>query len=224
MKKLEFKVNGVDHKILVNAHDTLNKVLRENIRLTGTKLGCEQGSCGACTVLVNKKVVQSCIYPALKCHGSNITTIEGVANNNQLHRLQEQFVKHGAIQCGYCTPGMVITALSFVEEYPSPSIQEIKEALSGNLCRCTGYKKIIEAVAEYIQESGKTNKIEKSKYKMVGHPRPYIDATKKVKGEADYADDIMIKNALSCKFLRSTYPHARIKSIDTSKAKKLPGV
>lgn len=226
MKILQFKVNGVQHKILVDEHESLNKVLRDKIRLTGTKSGCEQGSCGACTVLVNGSPVQSCIFHALKCKGSNITTIEGVAKNGRLHLLQEKFVAKGAIQCGYCTPGMVITALSFLKENPSPSNTEIKEALSGNLCRCTGYKKIIEAVAEYVQETANIslNKKGNTKHKMVGQPRPYIEAKKKVKGEAEYADDIKIKNALSCKFLRSTYPHARIKAIDTSNAEKLQGV
>jgi 4-hydroxybenzoyl-CoA reductase subunit alpha len=228
MKILQLKVNGVEHKILVDVHDTLNKVLREDLQLTGTKLGCEQGSCGACTVFVDGVAVQSCIYPALRCDGTDISTIEGVADNGQLHRLQEKFVEKGATQCGYCTPGMIMTALSFLEENPSPSIPEIKEALSGNLCRCTGYKKIVEAVSDYASENKGKQKLRKEiaedKFKMVGQPRPYIEAIKKVKGEADYADDIKIKNALTCKFLRSTYPHARIKSIDTSAAKKLSGV
>jgi 4-hydroxybenzoyl-CoA reductase subunit alpha len=246
MKILDFIVNDARHKILVHPHDTLNKVLRENIGLTGTKTGCEQGSCGACTVLVDGQAVQSCIYPVLKCQGKNISTIEGVANNNQLHRLQEKFVSKGAIQCGYCTPGMVMSALSFLEENPTPSLPEIKEALSGNLCRCTGYKKIIEAVAEYVQENVDSSSIldagnsasvnskhedsldeennEALKHRMLGHGRPYLEANKKVKGEADYADDIRIKNALSCQFLRSVFPHARIKSIDTVDADNLPGV
>ncbi len=226
MKVLRLKVNDVQHKILIDEHDTLVHVLRDKLMLTGTKSGCEQGSCGACTVLVDEKAVQSCILPALKCQDSSITTIESVAKNGQLHLLQEKFVNKGAIQCGYCTPGMVMTALSFLEENPSPSVPEIKEALSGNLCRCTGYKKIIEAVTEYVRES-KNPAIRKengSDHLMVGFPRPYIEAAKKAKGEADYADDIKVKNALSCKFLRSTYPHARIKSIDTSAAKNLSGV
>jgi len=223
MQILELTVNGVNHKTLVNNHDTLNKVLRDNLNLTGTKLGCEQGSCGACTVTVDGRAVQSCIYPALKCQKSEVNTIEGVATNGKLHPLQEKFVEKGAIQCGYCTPGMVMTTLSFLEENPSPSDYEIKEALSGNLCRCTGYKKIVEAVSEYVNETEIRDKPD-TKFSMVGSPRPYIEAVKKVKGEADYADDILIKNALHCRFLRSTYPHARILSIDTSEAKNLPGV
>lgn len=223
MQIIELLVNGASHQVVVEPHDTLSKVLREKIHLTGTKLGCEQGSCGACTVWVDGKAVQSCITPVLRVAGKTITTIEGIAGRHQLHKLQEKFVEKGAIQCGYCTPGMVMTALDFLKENPSPSLDEIKEALSGNLCRCTGYKKIIEAVAAYVKEESAPPK-EASKYKMVGQGRPYLEAARKVQGSADYADDIHTKNALHCKFLRSTYPHARIRSIDTSRALALKGV
>ncbi len=233
MKILKLNVNGTDYEVLVNDHDNLARVLRDKVNLTGTKMGCEQGSCGACTVLLNGKPVQSCIMPALRCEGATITTIEGVGLNGHLHLLQQKFVEHGAIQCGYCTPGMVMTSLAFLKENPNPTIDEIKEALSGNLCRCTGYKKIISAVADYAAElngkqcgcggkcESKKNDISKG---QVGKPRPYIEATKKVNGSADYADDIKTKNALYCKFLRSTYPHAKIISIDTSAAENLKGV
>ncbi len=226
MRILTLKVNGTKHEVLVNEHDTLSKVIREKINLTGTKIGCEQGSCGACTVIADGVPVLSCITPALKMEGSEITTIEGVADASKPHKLQEKFVEHGGIQCGYCTPGMVMTSLAFLKENPNPTRHEIQEALSGNLCRCTGYKKIIDAVESYVEESKADFVVEKSKdkFKMVGEPRPYIEATKKVTGNADYADDIKIKNALHCKFLRSIYPHARINSIDTSAAKNLEGV
>ena len=229
MEIIKLNVNGKEYQVIVEPHDTLSKVLRDKIHLTGTKLGCEQASCGACTVLVDGEPVQSCITPALRVNGAKITTIEGVAENGNLHQLQEKFVEKGAIQCGYCTPGMVMTSLAFLKDNPNPTEDEIKEELSGNLCRCTGYKKIIEAVAEYAKENNagfNANGKEKEdrKYKMVGQGRPYIEATKKVNGSADYADDIQIKNALHCRFLRSTYPHARINSIDTSKAKALEGV
>lgn len=229
MKKLSIIVNNVQHNVLVEEHDTLAKVIREKIQLTGTKIGCEQGSCGACTVLIDGTPIQSCIAPALKYNGSDIITIEGVAQNGRLHPLQTKFVEKGAIQCGYCTPGMILTTLSFLDENPNPTTYEIKEALSGNLCRCTGYKKIIEAVREYVKDTnqfGSENETGKevSKYKMVGHGRPYLDAVKKVKGEAEFADDIKVKNALHCKFLRSIYPHARINAIDASDAEKIAGV
>lgn len=226
MRILTLKVNGTKHEVLVNEHDTLSKVIREKINLTGTKIGCEQGSCGACTVIADGVPVLSCITPALKMEGSEITTIEGVADANKPHKLQEKFVEHGGIQCGYCTPGMVMTSLAFLKENPNPTRHEIQEALSGNLCRCTGYKKITDAIEAYVEESKIDFVVEKNKdkFKMVGEPRPYIEATKKVTGNADYADDIKIKNALHCKFLRSIYPHARINSIDTTAAKNLEGV
>ncbi len=229
MKKLSVKVNNVQHHLLVEEHDTLAKVIREKIQLTGTKIGCEQGSCGACTILINGTPVQSCIAPALKYNGCGITTIEGVAQNRRLHPLQTKFVEKGAIQCGYCTPGMLLTALSFLDGNPDPTTHEIKEALSGNLCRCTGYKKIIEAVSEYVKCAGQpvreheTAK-EDSRFKMAGYGRPYLDAVKKVKGEAEFADDIKVKNTLHCKFLRSIYPHAKINAIDISRAEDIPGV
>ncbi|MCC7331324.1 MAG: molybdopterin-dependent oxidoreductase [Flavobacteriales bacterium] len=223
MQIIKLTVNNKDFSVIVEPHETLAHVLREKINLTGTKLGCEQASCGACTVFVDGKAVQSCITPALRVAGSIITTIEGIADQNKLHKLQEKFVEKGAIQCGYCTPGMIMTSLNFLEENPTPSTEEIKEALSGNLCRCTGYKKIIEAVEAYVKDEQPTNKPEE-KFKMVGQSRPYIEATKKVQGSADYADDIKIKNALFCKFLRSIHPHAKIKSINTEKAIALQGV
>jgi 4-hydroxybenzoyl-CoA reductase subunit alpha len=226
MQIVEFNINGKEHQVLVGPHDALSYVLREKLDLTGTKIGCEQASCGACTVFVDGKVVQSCITPAMRVAGSTITTIEGVADQNKLHKLQEKFVEKGAIQCGYCTPGMVISSLSLLQENPNPSTEQIKEALSGNLCRCTGYKKIIEAVESYAKDENGAHSAENpgDKFKMVGHGRPYIEARKKVQGTADFADDIKIKNSLNCKFLRSEYAHARILSIDTSKAESLKGV
>ena len=235
MQIIKLTVNHQEHQVLVEPHETLAHVLREKINLTGTKLGCEQASCGACTVFVDGKAVQSCITPALRVDGSIITTIEGVADQNKLHQLQEKFVEKGAIQCGYCTPGMIMTTLDFLKENPHPTTDEIKEALSGNLCRCTGYKKIIEAVESYVKahssspEGGEhvaANSLPSggSGWARVGQGRPYIEANKKVQGTADYADDIKIKNALVCKFLRSTYAHAKINNIDTSKAKEIQGV
>ena len=228
MKQINIKVNGKNFDLLVNEHEMLSHVIREKVGLTGTKVGCEQGSCGACTVIVNNEPVLSCITPALRFDGAEITTIEGVSQNGELNRLQEKFVEKGAIQCGFCTPGMVITALDFVKKNPNPSLHEIKDALSGNLCRCTGYKKIIAAVAEYANEefSGKktSNNKPQTSNGTVGVPRPYIEATKKVQGIADYADDHKTKDALHIKFVKSIFPHAKILNIDTTEAMKLQGV
>jgi len=227
MKHLAISINGKKHNIIVGEHEMLSHVIREKAGLTGTKVGCEQGSCGACTVLANGTPVLSCISPALRYENAEITTIEALSVNGELHKLQEKFVEKGAIQCGFCTPGMVMTALDFVQQKPNPSIVQIKEALSGNLCRCTGYKKIIEAVAEYAKEiSGQkeSERFVKSNTASVGVSRPYIEAGKKVTGSAEYADDIVVKNSLHCKFLRSIHPHALIETIDTEKALKLAGV
>jgi len=234
MKPINIKINNKVYNFLVDDHEMLSNVIREKAGLTGTKIGCEQGSCGACTVMVNKEPVLSCITPALRFDGAEITTIEGVSTNGELHLLQEKFVEKGAIQCGFCTPGMVITALDFVNKNPDPSIHAIKDALSGNVCRCTGYKKIIEAVAEYAAEvksvkfkvnSSETINVKPQTAKgTVGVPRPYIEAAKKVQGIADYADDYKSKDVLHVKFARSLFAHARILSIDTSEALALEGV
>lgn len=232
MKQATFYVNGKKHSVVIGEHDLLSDVIRNKTGLTGTKEGCSQGSCGACTVLVNKEAVLSCITPALRYDGAKITTIEGIASPDGLHRLQEIFVQKGAIQCGFCTPGMLLTALDFVNNNPDPTVEEIKMALSGNLCRCTGYKKIIEAVSEYVNETRHYNKGIQTLTgetpviagNTVGVGRPYIEAAKKVQGLADYADDYQLKDALHVKFLRSLYPHARIDHIDTEAALKLDGV
>lgn len=216
-------VNGKKFEIPVEPHETLSQVIRNKVQLTGTKVGCEQASCGACTIFVDGKAVQSCITPAIRVNGAEIVTIEGVAEPDKLHKLQEKFVEKGAIQCGYCTPGMIMTTLDFLKDNPKPDREEIKEALSGNLCRCTGYKKIIDAVEAYVLDEDAVRE-EEIKYKMVGQGRPYIEAKRKVQGTADYADDIQTKGALFCKFLRSTHAHARITSIDTSAAAALEGV
>ena len=120
--------------------------LRDDLGLTGTKKGCEEGECGACTVIMNGKTVLSCLTPALKADGAEILTVEGVARGENLHPLQEAFWEEGAVQCGYCTPGMLLSARVLLDENPAPSVEEVKEAISGNLCRCTGYSKIIRAI------------------------------------------------------------------------------
>lgn len=229
MKKISLNINGTKYELLGGEHEMLGSVIREKVGLTGTKIGCEQGSCGACTVLVNGEPKLSCITPVLKCENTEITTIEALAENGKLHKLQQKFVDKGAIQCGFCTPGMVMTSLSLVNSMDknlneSEIKNQIKEGLSGNLCRCTGYKKIIEAVSEFALENENINYAEPNKTASVGISRPYIEASKKVCGTADYADDIKTKNALHCKFVRSTIPHAVIVNIDKSKAQSLEGV
>jgi len=143
---LKLNVNGEEFEILTEVHKTLLEVLREDLGLTGTKRGCDLGTCGACTVLIEGKPYLSCLTLAADVQGKKILTIEGLSQKGELHPLQKAFVEKGAIQCGFCTPGMILTAKAFLEEQPHPSEGELKKAISGNLCRCTGYVKIIEAI------------------------------------------------------------------------------
>jgi carbon-monoxide dehydrogenase small subunit len=146
---LSFKINGEPVETAFAAYKTLLEVLREDLNLTGTKHGCELGECGACAVLVDGQPVLSCLVVAAACEGKSITTVEGMARRDgQLHPLQDAFADLGGSQCGYCTPGILLTAQHLLDKNPSPSRDEIAEALSGNLCRCTGYNQIYEAVEE----------------------------------------------------------------------------
>lgn len=149
MKKLiTFTVNDKEYEVAVAPNRTLTQALRDDLNLLGTKEGCGVGDCGACTVIMDGKPVNSCLVLAVQADGSTIKTIEGVARDDSLHPVQETFVEMGAIQCGFCTPGMILSATSLLEKTPHPTEQEIRQALSGNLCRCTGYQKIVEAVQE----------------------------------------------------------------------------
>ena len=143
---IEFTLNGEQAEVAFAPHKTLLEVLREDLALTGTKHGCELGECGTCTVLVDGRAVLSCLMLGLDAEGREVTTIEGMAEGAELHPLQDTFADLGAAQCGYCTPGFLLVAKELLEQNPKPSREEIKEALSGNLCRCTGYIKIYEAV------------------------------------------------------------------------------
>ena len=143
---LKLHVNGETLEILSEPHKTLLEVLREDLGLTGTKRACDLGTCGACTVLINGKPHLSCLTLAADAQGKEILTIEGLSQDGELHPLQKAFVDQGAIQCGFCTPGMILTAKAFLEEHAHPSEEEVKKAISGNLCRCTGYVKIVEAI------------------------------------------------------------------------------
>jgi len=145
--RLAFTLNGEPVDVLVDAYKTLLEVVREDLTLTGTKHGCELGECGACAVLFDGEPMLSCLLLAVDCAGHDITTVEGLARDGRLHPLQEAFADCGSAQCGYCTPGMLVTAKALLDRNPDPTREQIVEALSGNLCRCTGYLQIIEAVA-----------------------------------------------------------------------------
>jgi aerobic carbon-monoxide dehydrogenase small subunit len=146
--EVKLKVNGEEQEVVVPARRLLSELLRDDLNLTGTKRGCETGICGACTVLLDGEAVKSCLLVALQAEGREVTTIEGLrGEDGTLHPLQQAFVEHGGLQCGYCTPGMIMSAKAFLERNAQPTDGEIRQALSGNLCRCTGYMHIVESIA-----------------------------------------------------------------------------
>ncbi len=146
--RINLNINGEDCQLEVEPYDKLAGVLRDKLGLTGTKRGCDYGGCGCCTVNIDGKAIYSCMFPALKADGRRITTIEGLTSDNALHPLQEAFLKHGGFQCGYCTPGIIMSAKALVDRNQSPTEEEVREALDGNFCRCTGYVKIVEAILD----------------------------------------------------------------------------
>jgi carbon-monoxide dehydrogenase small subunit len=146
LKRLRLKLNGSWREVETRPDRILLDLLREDLGLTGTKKGCEEGECGACTVIMNGKAVLSCLIPAMKAEGAEILTVEGMARENSLHPLQQAFWEEGAVQCGYCTPGMLLSGKALLDENPEPSVEDVKIGISGNLCRCTGYAKIVRAI------------------------------------------------------------------------------
>ena len=154
MKKtdIELSVNGKKYQLSVEPRRTLVEVLRENLGLMGTKKSCNEGECGACTLIMDGKTVTSCLVLALDAQGKEIITIEGLSKGETLHPIQESFLKHGGVQCGFCTPGMVMSAKALLDENPKPNLDETRRAISGNLCRCTGYQHIINSIMEVPEE------------------------------------------------------------------------
>jgi aerobic carbon-monoxide dehydrogenase small subunit len=151
-------VNGERHTINAHPMARLLDVLREELRLTGTKEGCGEGECGACSVLIDGELVNSCLVPVIQVEGADIQTIEGIASGAQLHAVQEAFIETGGAQCGICTPGMVLAAISLLERTPQPTEDDIRQGLAGNLCRCTGYMKIFDAVVRACQKTNEAKK------------------------------------------------------------------
>jgi len=153
MKRLiTLRVNGASYEVAIEPRQSLLQVLRDELHLTGTKEGCGEGECGACTVMLDGKTVDSCLIFGLEAEGREITTIEGLGSETGLHPVQQAFIEHGGAQCGFCTPGMILAAVALLEQNPNPSEDEIRWGLSGNLCRCTGYVKIVEAVQAAAQQ------------------------------------------------------------------------
>ncbi len=159
MRELEvdLKVNGVNYQVKIPPWRTLVEALRETLGLTGTKKSCNEGECGACTVILDGRPVTSCLVLAIDAEGKDIRTIEGLSEDETFHPVQESFLKHGAIQCGFCTPGMVMSAKALLDENPNPSLMEARKAISGNLCRCTGYQHIINSILATSKAGGRAD-------------------------------------------------------------------
>jgi CO/xanthine dehydrogenase Mo-binding subunit/aerobic-type carbon monoxide dehydrogenase small subunit (CoxS/CutS family) len=230
MLDMELEINGRKIRRLAQPHQRLLDFIRDDLNLTGTKEGCGAGECGTCSVFVDGKLVKSCLMPAAKANGTKIETIEGLApHGSDLTPVQKAFHKTGASQCGYCIPGMVMAATSALRENPDADIEEIKERLGGNICRCTGYSKIFEAV-EIARDviAGKMAitalEPEAEQNSFIGSNVRRLDAPSKVSGKLRYAGDTVMPGMLHMQVLRSPYAHAAIRSIDTSAAEALPGV
>ena len=223
-------VNGRPYAVAIEGGETLLDVLRDTLGLTGSKKGCNLGDCGACTVLVDGEPMNSCLVLAHEVEGKEVTTIEGLAHNGELTPIQKAFIHEGAIQCGYCTPGMIVSSTALLNRNPRPSIEEIKDGLAGNLCRCTGYSGIVRAVhrCENYRDDGTCAKAETvaedDRYTSVTAPLPRLDAADKATGQALYTGDISLPRMVHGKILGSPIAHGLIKRIDTAKAMALPGV
>ncbi|MCC0042062.1 MAG: molybdopterin-dependent oxidoreductase [Rhodobiaceae bacterium] len=227
--EMELEVNGRKVRRRIEPGQRLLDFLRDDLNLTGTKEGCGAGECGTCSVFVDGKLVKSCLMPAAKAQGTKVETVEGLAKPGELTPVQRAFHKTGASQCGYCIPGMVMAATSALRENPDAGIDEIKERLGGNICRCTGYTKIFEAV-ELAREviAGRLNpatlEADPAGESFIGNNVRRLDAPSKVSGRLRYAGDMVMPDMLHMQVLRSPHAHAKIRSIDTSAAEALDGV
>jgi aldehyde oxidoreductase len=229
MERICLTINGRLHVFVIDTDRLLLDLLREDLGLTGAKQSCDRkGECGACMVIVNQRAVLSCLTKVSSINGAQVLTVEGLGTPENPHLIQEAFALSGAIQCGFCTPGMIMAAKALLDSNPNPTTDDIKRALRRNLCRCTGYKKIIEAVqlaARFLRGETTPDAIRpKPTDGIIGvsHPRP--SALPKACGTAHFTADVSLKGALELAVLRSTVPHARIVSIDASQAEKMPGV
>ena len=229
MRNVTLKINGIQHTVSVEPDKVLLDLLREDFDLTGTKQSCDRkGQCGACTVIVNGKTALSCLTKVVDIQGAEVITVEGLGTPDNPHLIQEAYVLSGAIQCGFCTPGMIMATKALLDKNPDPSKDDIKRALARNLCRCTGYVKIFDAVnlaARFLRKETTPEEVRRDlKPSTVGvsHPRP--TALLKACGLAKFTGDIKPGNAVELAVVRSTEFHAVIKEIDTKAAEKLPGV
>ncbi len=227
MKSIELNLTVNGEPLVVQAPPDLSllDLLRERLGLTGAKNGCSEGTCGACTVLLDGRPVRSCRTKVQGLDGSSITTIEGLCEDSAPHPLQLAFARHGAPQCGFCTPAMILTAKALLDENPEPTLEEMKKALNPVLCRCGSYQAIFRAIQDVAEEmAGAKRAIPALGPDLVGAPVEKKDALEKALGGTQYGDDMKLEGALRGKVLWSAHPHAEIISIDTSAAKKMPGV
>jgi xanthine dehydrogenase molybdenum-binding subunit len=229
MSRLQMTVNGVAVDIDVPESRYLSDVLREDLRLTGTKIGCAEAECGICTVLVNGTAIVSCVFPAFKAQGATVETIEGLSQDGDLHPLQQAFLDHGAVQCGICTPGLIMTAKGLLDRKSAAgepvTEDDIRTALKDSYCRCTGYQSVINAI---LQASGKAVPPylpeTQAASQAIGKAQPNPNALAKITGSARFSDDYSFPGMLFARTKRAGVPHARILSIDTSAARSLEGV
>jgi len=229
MKKVHLKINGLPKQVVAGPEMVLLDLLRDNLGLTGTKQSCDRkGQCGSCTVIVNGRAVRSCLSKVADLDGADVISIEGLGTPDNPHLIQEAFVLSGAIQCGFCTPGMIMATKTLLDKNLNPSTDEIKRALRGNLCRCTGYVKIIEAVklaGRFLRGESTPDQVRpdpNGPVMGVSHPRP--SSMLKACGVADFSADIMIPGSLEVAAVRSPHPHALIKGINSSAAESMPGI
>jgi xanthine dehydrogenase molybdenum-binding subunit len=238
LKMLSLTVNGTSHSLPLIPGEMLAELLRQRLGLTGTKIGCNEAECGACTVLVNGEPILSCSYPAVRAQGKEVTTIEGLAplstagkGSHNLHPLQEAFIAHGAVQCGFCTPGQIMTAYALLRRNPDPSREEVRMALKGAFCRCGCYPAIERAVlaasGSILREepiSSSSLPHSEQSFQEVGRIQVRPDAHRKVTGEAKYTEDLSFPGMLYACVKRAEVPHAILHHLDVSQARDLPGV
>src|SRR2546427_2606617 len=220
---IRMDVNGVAYDLLVEPDRSLVDALRDDLGLTGTKRACNEGECASCAVHLDGKVVNSCLVLAVEAAGHEVATIEGLATNGKLDPVQQAFAENFASQCGYCTPGMIMTAKAFLAENPKPTEEEVRQAIRGNLCRCTGYTKIVDAIMAASGQA-KVREYRPSPHRVVGKALPRTDSLEKVTGKAPYAYDMHLAGMVYGEILRSPLPYARVSKIDTSAAQAIPGV
>ncbi|MBI5651205.1 MAG: molybdopterin-dependent oxidoreductase [Chloroflexi bacterium] len=218
-------VNGKPVQVSATPETKLMDVLRDQLRLTGVKDGCATGHCGSCMIIQDGKAVRACLVLMKRADGANITTIEAIAGaNGALHPIQQKFIEHGATQCGFCTPGFIISTKALLDQNPHPTRDEIYNALQWNVCRCTGHNAILRAIEDLAGRSVPPLPAVKNPLHAISQPLPRPDAIAKVNGAGIYADDLYVEGMLHAKLLRSKYPHARLTRVDVSKARVVPGV